>query len=203
MCNLYSMTKGPAAIRDLVKAMTDYTGNLEPLPAIFPDQVAPVVINGPNDRRTMLPMRWGFPQPPARAGDRPQSGYITNVRNTASGWWKPYLRSEFRCLIPVTSFSEYDHQTTPPTVTWFALDDTRGYGEGDAGARQCPCISLSIALVQNIRQVRTNAMAAQGRKAIRCQAWPVLVASISTLTTALRICADPLIARWIKNPSGE
>ena len=43
MCNLYSLTKGQAAIIDLTRAMTDTTGNLPPLPGIFPDQLAPVV----------------------------------------------------------------------------------------------------------------------------------------------------------------
>ena len=43
MCNLYSITKNQAAIRDLFKVARDTTGNLPPLPAIFPDQMAPVV----------------------------------------------------------------------------------------------------------------------------------------------------------------
>jgi putative SOS response-associated peptidase YedK len=43
MCNLYSLTTGQEAIRQLAKAMRDTTGDLPPLPAIFPDQVAPVV----------------------------------------------------------------------------------------------------------------------------------------------------------------
>ena len=34
MCNLYSMTKSQQAIRDLVNAMRDLTGNLPPLPPI-------------------------------------------------------------------------------------------------------------------------------------------------------------------------
>ena len=43
MCNLYSVTKGQAAIREFTRAMQDTTGNLPPLPGIFPDQMAPVV----------------------------------------------------------------------------------------------------------------------------------------------------------------
>jgi len=34
MCNLYSQTKGQQAIRDLVRATRDTTGNLAPLPGI-------------------------------------------------------------------------------------------------------------------------------------------------------------------------
>jgi putative SOS response-associated peptidase YedK len=41
MCNLYSVTSSQAAIRQLARAMEDRTGNLPPLPAIFPDQPHP------------------------------------------------------------------------------------------------------------------------------------------------------------------
>jgi hypothetical protein len=41
MCNLYSSTKRPKSIRDIVHAMggdwRDSVGNLQPQPAIFPD----------------------------------------------------------------------------------------------------------------------------------------------------------------------
>jgi hypothetical protein len=43
MCNLYSLTKSQAAIIAIVHAMRDRTGNLPPLPCIFPDYFAPVV----------------------------------------------------------------------------------------------------------------------------------------------------------------
>lgn len=60
MCNLYSMTKGQAAIRAMAKAMKDRTGNLPPLPGIFPDYSAPIVRNGPEGRE-MAMARWvGF-----------------------------------------------------------------------------------------------------------------------------------------------
>lgn len=41
MCNLYSLTKGQAAIIALTRALRDTTGNLPPLPGIFPDYRAP------------------------------------------------------------------------------------------------------------------------------------------------------------------
>jgi hypothetical protein len=41
MCNLYAITKSPDAIRNLFKALRDTTGNLLPLPAIFPDPSHP------------------------------------------------------------------------------------------------------------------------------------------------------------------
>src|SRR6266404_3694131 len=58
MCNLYSMTKNQAAIRDLFKVGRDTAGNLPPLPAIFPDQMAPIVRNDDGERELIM-MRWG------------------------------------------------------------------------------------------------------------------------------------------------
>jgi hypothetical protein len=45
MCNLYSRTKGTAAIREIARAM-DRGLNLPSLPGIFPDYPAPIVRNG-------------------------------------------------------------------------------------------------------------------------------------------------------------
>ena len=115
------MTKGQQAIRDLAKAMVDSAGNLPSLPGIFPDGMAPVVLTRPTDgQRELMMMRWGFPSPAPKGPP-----LVTNVRNTASRYWKQYLRPEFRCLVPVTSFCEYDHRSGKAVPTWFALDDSR------------------------------------------------------------------------------
>jgi putative SOS response-associated peptidase YedK len=121
MCNLYSVTKPQQAIRDLARAMVDTSGSLPKLPAIFPDFIAPVVMARPVDgQRELLMMRWGFPSPFSV-----EKSFVTNVRNTQSHWWKPYLRSQYRCLVPVTSFCEYAHRGVRAVPTWFALDETR------------------------------------------------------------------------------
>ncbi len=39
MCNLYSLRTGPADLRRAFAIAEDRTGNLPPLPAIFPDQL--------------------------------------------------------------------------------------------------------------------------------------------------------------------
>jgi hypothetical protein len=43
MCNLYSLTKGHAAIRGWFHARRDHTGNLPLFQSIFPDQMTPIV----------------------------------------------------------------------------------------------------------------------------------------------------------------
>jgi putative SOS response-associated peptidase YedK len=113
------MTRSRDGVRALMGAMTDRTANQPPLPAIFPDQLAPVVRAGRDGERVMEAMRWGFPSPP-NLGNRP----VTNVRNLASSYWRGWLKPEFRCLVPATSFCEYDEQHAK-RPTWFALGADR------------------------------------------------------------------------------
>ncbi len=125
MCNLYSLSKGQAAIREIARAMSDSTGNLPLLPGIFPDMFAPVVRNGAGGREFAM-MRWGMPSPAFALKNRKTDSGVTNIRNTGSPHWRRWLGVENRCLVPFTSFSEYD---TRPDGTrepvWFALDETR------------------------------------------------------------------------------
>ena len=63
MCNLYAITKGQQAIRELTRAMRDTTGNLPPMPAVFPDYAAPIVRNGADGTRELVKACWGMPSP--------------------------------------------------------------------------------------------------------------------------------------------
>lgn len=119
VCNLYSVTKSQAAIRAAYAAMIDHTGNMPPLPGIFPDQMAPVVRNSPAGRELAM-LRWGFPSPPNVQGNRA----VTNIRNTASPYWRAWLKPENRCLVPATSFCEY-LPGKPAVPYWFALREDR------------------------------------------------------------------------------
>jgi putative SOS response-associated peptidase YedK len=119
MCNLYSVTKSQDAIRSLFAVTRDQTGNLPPLPDIFPDQLAPVVRTARDGERELTMMRWGFPPPP-NLGKRP----VTNVRNVNSPYWRGWLKADFRCLVPATSFCEYT-DSQPKVPHWFALDESR------------------------------------------------------------------------------
>lgn len=52
----------------------------------------------------------------------PDSG-TTNVRNTSSSHWKRWLGVESRCLVPFTSFSEFNKDAGGDI--WFALGEER------------------------------------------------------------------------------
>lgn len=106
-------------------AMTDRTGNMPPLPGIFPDYAAPIVRNQPAGRELTM-ARWGMPSPVFALKGRKSDPGVTNVRNAVSPHWRRWLGLESRCLVPFTSFAENEalpDGTRPPI--WFALDETR------------------------------------------------------------------------------
>lgn len=130
MCNLYSMQSNRQAILDLFRGIevADNVGNLPPLPGIFPDYPAPIVRNFEGGRQLSM-VRWGMPSPEFILKGKKTDPGVTNIRNTQSPHWRRWLGVESRCVVPFTSFSEFDH--TPGSDgkkigdTWFALDESR------------------------------------------------------------------------------
>ncbi len=126
MCNLYSITKGQAAIREFTQATLDIVGNLPPQPAVYPDYTAPIVRNGEDGARELVMARWGMPSPVfALKGKKVDKG-VTNIRNAASPHWRRWTGLQSRCVVPFTSFSENqrlsDGKSEP---VWFAFDESR------------------------------------------------------------------------------
>lgn len=136
MCNLYSMTKNVDAIRRLFGALNSDVGNLPSMPGIFPDFPAPIVRNGVEGREIVM-ARGGMPSSQRALMDATKKraeklqakgktvGGTTNIRNVSSAHWKRWLGPEHRCLVPVTSFSEYDTIDGKKVPVWFALDEAR------------------------------------------------------------------------------
>ena len=120
MCNLYSAVTNQQAIQRLFRVDRDLSGNLPPFPAIFPDQMAPVLRADEDGAREFGLLRWGMPGPP-QYGTRP----VTNIRNPASPHWRRWLRPENRCLVPFTAFCEYADTVPRKTPVWFARDAGR------------------------------------------------------------------------------
>jgi len=126
MCNLYSNTMPPAAMRQLfaVSADQDQLGNAEPLPAIFPKGTAPVVGVADDGSRWLKNTHWGFvmPQVSKKTGEPIQPKAVNNARDdklrTSRFWRASFL--ERRCLIPATSFCEAKGRK-PATYVWFGL----------------------------------------------------------------------------------
>jgi putative SOS response-associated peptidase YedK len=82
---------------------------------VFPDRDG-LVVKLEGGKPIVEAMRWGFPPPP-NAG----SYYVTNVRNLKSGFWKPWLKVEHRCIVPAAQFAEPDPEKPKPRAErWFA-----------------------------------------------------------------------------------
>jgi putative SOS response-associated peptidase YedK len=149
MCNLYSETTNQEAIIQIARAMRDRTGNLPPLPGIYPDYTAPIVRNAPDGVRELTLARWGMPTSQAAIMDATKrraqkleakgkpvdfkellrmepDGGVTNIRNVSSKHWQRWLGVENRCVVPFNSFAENEVMPdgSRPTV-WFAFDETR------------------------------------------------------------------------------
>src|SRR5260370_27248307 len=93
MCNLYSLTQGAPASRDLFRAKHYRAGNLPLFPSIFPDQIAPIARIGADGERELVMASWGMPGPPQFGG-----APITNIRNVKSPRWQAWLRPSSRNL---------------------------------------------------------------------------------------------------------
>lgn len=139
------MTKNQAAIRNLFPVARDLTGNLPSMPGIFPDYPAPIIRNTPDGPELAL-ARWGMPSSQLalmqatkkRAAKLEAKGSVvdfkqllrmepdsgtTNIRNVNSKHWKRWLGPNNRCLVPFTSFSEFNKLAGGDI--WFALDESR------------------------------------------------------------------------------
>ncbi len=148
MCNLYSHTRSVDAMRRLFpRSFRGWELNLAPQPNINPDRPAQIIRNVAGAAEPELAMvRWGMPSSrkalldaaTARADKlrakgkevdftellrmEPDRG-TTNIRNTSSAHWRPWLGVSNRCLVPFTSFSEFSRDDGGDI--WFALSPDR------------------------------------------------------------------------------
>ncbi|MDG3444657.1 SOS response-associated peptidase [Nitrospirillum amazonense] len=139
MCNHYR-----AEIRKLGLEVQVYGyEEIKDLPRdIFPDRMGPVITRRVDGTLQWQAMRWGFPPPPSAAGGKP----VTNVRNLSSRYWQTWLKPESRCLVPFSSFAEYDKREVPAKERWFEVPGDRPAAfagiwrqwEGERGPKKGP-----------------------------------------------------------------
>lgn len=118
MCTLYNIRATRAEIASYFGAQDAWRQDLDK------DYVATnrkgYVVRNVDGSRQIETMRWGFPPPTGAKGP------VVNVRNLTSPFWRTALAvPERRCLIPATSFSEWnvtpDPMTGKKTLHWFSL----------------------------------------------------------------------------------
>lgn len=110
------MTRGQKAIRDFVRATRDTTGNLPPLPGIFSDYPAPVALTASGS-------------PACFAGGCRDCPIWRRADHQYTQYQQPALaalvKPPSRCLVPATSFCEYEDTKPRKSPTWFALGAER------------------------------------------------------------------------------
>ena len=134
MCNLYTTKLSRDEVRSLFRHRVLVETNYRDGMNVYPNGEAPVMVLDADGKVAIKDMRWGFPPPPVFGSKRP----VTNVRNTTSSYWKPWLKAPSvevgkdvggRCLVPVSRFAEPDKNTglkvngKPSENRWFARPD--------------------------------------------------------------------------------
>lgn len=115
MCNRYRLTAKQAEVMATFGIRPPYepdqtfpAGDIFPTGKKTPFYGAVIVKDG--DDRRLERMEWGVPtQVPSKRDPAVKlTKYVTNVRNLSSSFWRSMLTTPARrCLVPVTSFSEY------------------------------------------------------------------------------------------------
>ena len=117
MCNLYSIKTNRAALARKFLLSENRMAAFEPLPAIFPGHMAPIIKQSADGERELVMRSWGFIL--LRDGYAPKR--VTNTRDdkTHTKFWKDSFTRR-RCLVPATAFSEPD-EGKPARWHWFCL----------------------------------------------------------------------------------
>lgn len=114
MCTLYALRSTRAHIAALFGGAPATDAAVPP--EVYPKRLAPVVLGSPQGTRTIKDMRWGFP-PPATS-----KAPVVNVRNLASPFWRAALGNPARrCLVPATSFCEWEGAAGAKVKRWFSV----------------------------------------------------------------------------------
>lgn len=88
------------------RGVIDRLGNLSPLPEIYPDQSRRINRSSNTGALEKVMTRRGLPSPPQFHSKSGIDRSMTNLRNTTLSHWKGWLGPEYRCLVPLTQFTE-------------------------------------------------------------------------------------------------
>lgn len=149
MCNLYDATTTREVMRALARYIHDLTNGAPWKTPLYPDYPGPIIRTGADSERELTLARWGMPSSrkalldaATKRADKLRAkgkdvdfaellrmepdGGTTNIRNTASAHWRPWLGPEHRCLVPVTAFAEPTRDADGKSANaWFALGEDR------------------------------------------------------------------------------
>jgi len=117
MCNLYSLRNSRATLARKFGLSDNRMAAFEPLEAIFPGHMAPIIKHSADGERELVLRSWGFVL--LRDGYAPKR--VTNTRDDKvnTKFWKESFERR-RCLVPASAFCEPDGNK-PSKWHWFAL----------------------------------------------------------------------------------
>jgi putative SOS response-associated peptidase YedK len=97
MCNLYSLNKKRDAVARFFRVSHNRAAAFEPVSAIFPGHMAPIIKQSEDGERELVVRSWGFVL--LRDGYAPKR--VTNTRDDKaySKFWKDSFE-KCRCLVP-------------------------------------------------------------------------------------------------------
>ena len=117
MCNLYSIKTKRIDLARKFQLSENRMAAFEPLSAIFPGHMAPIIKQSADGERELVMRSWGFVL--LRPGYAPKR--VTNARDdkATTKFWKDSFEQR-RCLVPASAFCEPDGNK-PSKWHWFAL----------------------------------------------------------------------------------
>src|SRR5215470_3893102 len=117
MCNLYSLNKKRDAVARFFRVSPNRADAYDPLAAVFPGHMAPIIKETADGERELVLRSWGFIL--LREGYAPKR--VTNTRDdkVETKFWKESFEKR-RCLVPATAFCEPE-EGKPARWHWFAL----------------------------------------------------------------------------------
>jgi putative SOS response-associated peptidase YedK len=131
MCNLYANKMPQEAMRQLFDVLPnrDFLGNAEPLPAVYPKYLAPIV-TVKDGKRSLVKASWGFltPNKSKKTGKWLKPAAWNNTRDDKiqnAPLWRSSFESR-RCLIPGTAYAEATGRN-PATFHWFDMVGAEGF----------------------------------------------------------------------------
>lgn len=119
MCTPYSQSRSREEVARWLRVSDNRAALFEPLAAIFPSELAPVMRLAPDAERELVLMNWGFLL--LQDGRAPRR--VVNVRDDnilQSKFWRGSFE-ERRCIVPASSYCE-PTGVKPATWHWFAIN---------------------------------------------------------------------------------
>ena len=129
MCNLYSVTTAPEAVRQWFHLDRPLGTNLQPMPEVWPTDLAPIVRLDPDGKRELITARWWLV--PRWAKELKSKYPMFNARAETlaeKASFKVPFKEAQRCVVPADMFFEHPLIDGKKRRHWINLKDGEPMG---------------------------------------------------------------------------